>query len=468
LAFWKSISGILKPIPLREFKGVNKLDAFSIFDSYATSLKNLTSTNFLALTVRSGFSSLGDSFGVVVIGLGVWKDAELHAIANGEWKKWDGAAWSAALASGLSTSAQWSFCNFQGNFADINLLAANGTDAVKKYDGSTVADLVNAPANANYIDAHDNRVYVAVGNSVKFSALRKAEDWTTVDDAGEIVVETSTGEAISGLKAGPGHVVVFMPHASFELYGTGPINYKLLPVSDKIGCVSNQSTLMVGNTLYFLAHDGIYRYTGGSAPRKDFALPVQWYIDNINKSNRHKACAGTDGKRYYLALPINSATEPNHVLEYDPVFETWYVWELGHYPRAFAYMNEEWYEGDSSGQVHKMGGTDDAGTAISWEWVSKPFGASSLAQPKQWYKLWIVCDLPSGSTLNVYLTKTAEGDSDWTLVRSLTANSTIQSSRVIIPVETVANANWVRVKFSGTGPATIYEMTRQERLMPFV
>jgi hypothetical protein len=136
LALWQHISGILNPIPLREFKGVSKLDAFSIGEEYATSTKNLTSARYPALKVRPGFSNLGSTFGGAIVGLGVWKDTELHAAGGGEWKKWTGSAWSAALASGLSASAIWSFCNFQGNFAGINLLAANGVDAVKKHDGS--------------------------------------------------------------------------------------------------------------------------------------------------------------------------------------------------------------------------------------------------------------------------------------------------------------------------------------------
>ena len=465
MAFWKSLSGILNPITLREFNGINKSDIFSLPESQATALKNIASYGYPALKVRPGFSNQGAIFGGAIVGLGAWKDAELHAIGGGEWKKWTGSAWS-SLVSGLSATAQWSFCNFKGNFAGINLLGVNG-EVVRKYDGTSVTALANCPAGARYIDAHDNRVYVAVDYSVKYSALRKAEDWTTVDDAGEIAVETSFGENISGLKAGPGHVAVFLPHAMFELYGTGPLNYKLVPVSDKIGCVSNNSALMVGGVLYFLGHDGIYQYTGGVMPDKTFALPVQWYVDNLNQANRHKACAGTDGRRYYLALPVGAATEPGHVLEFDPMFKTWYVWELGCNPRAFAFMAEKWYLGDSGGQVRQMGGTTDAGAAISWEWISKPFGETSLAQPKQWFRLWIVCSLPAGSTMNVYLSKKAEGE-EWTLVKSLTAASDIQNAKVIIPVETVANANYVRVKFSGTGPATIYEMTRQERLMPFV
>jgi hypothetical protein len=49
LAFWRPLSGILDPIPLREFKGVNKLDAFSIPESYATHVKNLTASGYPAL-----------------------------------------------------------------------------------------------------------------------------------------------------------------------------------------------------------------------------------------------------------------------------------------------------------------------------------------------------------------------------------------------------------------------------------
>jgi len=470
MAYWKSLPGILDPITVNRFLGVDRQDAFSIADGAATSLKNLTSSAFPALTVRPGFTNLGDSLGAAVVGLGVWKDTELHAVANGEWKKWTGSAWSAALASGLSASAQWSFCNFQGNFAQIDLLGVNGAVA-KKYDGTNVTNLANVPAGGNYIDAHDNRVYVAVASRVWASAFRAAENWTVGDldtDAWWGEVETPDGSNIVGMKAGPGHITVFKPYHTFELFGTGSINYRLQPVSDKIGLVSNASVIMVGGVLYWLSHRGIEKYAGGVAPKNDWSMPVQWYVDNINAANRSKASAGTDGQRLYMALPLLTATENSHVIEYDPRYGTFYVWELPHYLRLFAYMGESWYNGDSTGQVHTMGGADDAGTAIAWEWVSKPFGDGPLARKKNWHKLWLVCDLPTGSTMNVYLSKMAEGDADWTLVKTMAASSDIQGARVIIPVDTVANSNWVRVKFAGVGPATVYEWDRQFRVLPFV
>lgn len=47
MAFWKPIPGILNPIPLREFKGISKLDAFSIHETYAIQVKNLTASGIL-------------------------------------------------------------------------------------------------------------------------------------------------------------------------------------------------------------------------------------------------------------------------------------------------------------------------------------------------------------------------------------------------------------------------------------
>jgi len=459
MAQWQSLPGILDPIPINKFLGVNRLDPFSIPEGAATSLKNFTSSAFPTLTVRPGFSNLGVAFGGAIVGLGVWKDTELHAVGGGTWNKWTGSAWSAVLASSLSTTAQWSFCNFKGSFSGINLLGVNGAVA-KKYDGSTVSALANCPAGANYIDTHDNRVYVAVDFTLYYSALRKAEDWTTVKDSGSIVVETPDGENISGIKAGPKHLVVFKPQNMFKLYGTSYLDFELVQVSDKIGCVAGNTPIMVGNYLYFLGHDGIYRYAAG-LPEKDFSLPIDWYVQNINMTYRSKACSGTDGRRLYMFLPIGTATEPSHGLEYDPVFNTWYVWELPHYPRSFAYFNEDWYGGDSAGQVHLMGGSDDAGTAISWEWISKPFGEDKLVRIKRWLKLWAEVEIPTGSTFNVYLSKEKDGNSDWTAVTYNTVDK-----RVIIPTDVVALANYVRIKLSGTGPVNIYEINRRLRELP--
>lgn len=463
------LSGVAAPIAQKMFKGENRLDKFSIEDTFATESKNLSSYGFPAMKTRPGYSLLGSAFAARILGLALWKQSELHAISNANWYKWDGAAWGTSLLAGISTSLPWSFCNFKGGFADYNLIATNGS-MIKKYDGTTVSNLANAPAGANYVDTHDNRIYFAVGNFIHYSALRLGEDWTDTDPyvgAGAEPIESAAGEDIVGLKAGAGHIVAFLPNSTHELYGTGPDDFRLIVVAEDIGLISNQCVVNIAGVLYWLHETGLYRYTGGSRPKKDFSLPIQYYIDGINQTHKAKSCAGTDGKRLYVSIPYGASTEPNITIEYDPEFSgIFYVWE-DFTPLHFANSPSTWYQGDSAGKVMEMGGTTDNGTAIAWNWISVPFGSRLLAaQGLRWYKMWLLATVPIGSTCSIYLSKLAEGDTDWTLVKTLTPSASLQKQKAIIPVSSAANAGYIRIKFEGTGPVEIHEFDRQHRDMP--
>src|SRR5690606_7925541 len=142
-----------------------------------------------------------------VLGMGVWKDTELHAAFNdGTWRRFNGTSWD-QLASGLNTTARCDFTNFKGNLSEISIMMSNGVDPVKYYDGTSVKDLQNAPEKSQFIEQHDNRVYLAKENTVFFSALSKSQDWTSVNDAGEITMESSSGEKITAIIAGPKRLV---------------------------------------------------------------------------------------------------------------------------------------------------------------------------------------------------------------------------------------------------------------------
>lgn len=453
--------GVLPPHQLRTFLGVNGLDPFSIKEEYATSLKNLTSSGYPGLKVRSGYSRLGALLPGRIQGIGVWKDTELHAVASGTWYRWNGSSW-VSLVSGLNSTSPWYFCNFQGNLPQISLMATNGIDTPRYYNGSSVTTLSNVPANASFMDQHDNRLYAAKDNKVFFSALRKPQDWTTVDEAGEINVETNNGEVINGIKAGSRHLMVFKKSSFHELWGTNPANYQMDTIAADIGLVSNQALTMFRDSPFWVDKNNIYNY-GGSRPRSDFAIPIKPYLEQMNQAQLSKICAGNNGKCVYFSIPSASASDPDTILEYDVDFQTWYIWKdlsILH----FAGMGTDFYFGQTDGSMNKAGGTTDNGAPISWEWISRPFGGGTLAQRQQWYRMWYVVDIPAGSTMNVHLSRDAEG-SNWTLVKTVSGNN-LQAGRIIIPVNTVANANWVRVKFSGTGPCEVTEFDYQQRQLP--
>lgn len=458
------------PVVQREFRGVSKLDPFSMSDAFASDEKNLSASKYPALTIRPGCSTLSGQFGQKVLGLGVWKDAELHAVFDdGTWRKWTGSAWT-TLASGLSTTAIWSFTNFKGNLSTISLVGTNGVDPVKVYDGSTVSTLT-APAGLYYIEQYADRLYGAVSNDLKFTAYRMANDWTTANgddaDSGYITIETPTGETITGIKASSSHVTVFKPTSIHELFGTSPSDYRMIRVCTGIGMASNKHAVNIGGILYFIdvTNPGLYVYDGGNLPSKAFSLPVQDYMDRINQSGKMASCVGTDGKNLYVSIPVNGST-PDTTLVYDIQAKAWDVW-TDWVPLFFARIGStnSFYFGDSTGRVKQVTGTLDDLLPISWKRISIPYSAESMAQKLRMTRAWLTATVYAGSTLSVYLSKQDKGD-DWTLVKSITANATLESTPIYIPTHVVANAQWIRVKLEGTGPVEIKEFARELQSMP--
>lgn len=467
---WPPVQEVAPSHVMREFRGINKLDPFSIAEEYATDMKNISSDKYPAFSVRSGFSLVGTAFANPITGLGSWKNSELHATSNGSWYRYTGGAWS-SLLSGLNATAEWSFANFKGNLTDINLIGANGVDAIRRYDGSTVQTLTGAPANANYITTYSNRLFAVVGNTIHASELNVPTNWTTTinadSDPFQINVNTTDGETIVAMKPGIGHVTIFKPNSMHELFGEDISNVRIENIDLEVGAINNKSVVTLNGILFFIHRTGIYRYGGGTRPSREFSQPVQWYIDNMNTTARGKCSAGTDGQKLYFSIPMDSSTVTDTILVYDPKFDMWTVWKdfnTLHMAQSTFYM----YMGMNNGRVIQMGGATDNGTAISWERIWKPMGSMSLNKFIRWFKMWFLCDVPSGSVLNVYLSPSATGDSDWTQVGTIAPSTTYQSARIILTPTQIANTHYVRMKIAGTGPATVYEFDRDQREFPLV
>lgn len=464
MAIWNPIRGISDPIPIRQFDGVyNPEDeGFNLPDNLFTELINFSPTNYPAITTRPGYSVAG-AFGTSVLGLGAWKDQELHAVfSDGTWRRYDGTTWT-TLASGLNTSASVSFVNFKGNLGVMCLLMANGIDPIKYYNGTIVQNLANAPTNSYFLEQHDNRVYVVKDNTIRFSAIAEADDWTTVDDAGEIIVESSNGEIISAVKSGPKHLVVFKPNSMYDLLGTGPTSYTLIPVAADIGAINNNCTVNIGGLIYFLHTTGVYSYAS-ARPRKDFCKPIMAYLKRINLSALSKCSVGSDGLNLYVSIPLDNSPVPNIILQYNLERNIWYTW--GDYSAvSFAYIKGISYIGNADGSVRKVGGLTNGSNPITGTAITKPFTAGSIARKSHWLKMWIVASVSSGSTLSVYISGEASGE-NWKLSHTLTADADIQYKEILVPLNSVAAANAVRIKLVTTGQVSVHEITRQTRELP--
>lgn len=442
----------------REFSGVNRLDPFTIPDTFATDMQNMSSQNYPSLSTRPGYVTL-DVLGGRILGLGVWKQQELQAISNGNWYKYTGSVFT-SLKSGLSTTANWSFTNYKGSFSGINLIGANGVDAIQTYDGATVSNLTSAPAGGNFIEQFAERVWCAVGNDLHGCSSGNATNWATFngDDADPYVkpVESPDGETIIALKAGNNHLTIFKPNSMHELFGYVPSDFRVIPVTYNIGAASNQAITSVEGVFYFIHRTGFYQYSGGTLPDKKFSKPIQDYIDRINPAAISKCCVGSNGKMIYMALPLDGNTEPSVMIEYNTEFGVFCVW-TNFSPLNFASILGVLYLGGSDNEVRKISGTTNNGAPISYYVISKPFAAGSMAQKLMIKRAWVTAYVPSGTTMSVGLSKTDTGNTDFTTVQNVPNSSAINPSKVIVPTTTVSFANWFRYKISGTGPVTLKE-----------
>ncbi|WP_438447411.1 hypothetical protein [Gorillibacterium sp. sgz5001074] len=398
----------------------------------------------------------------------------MHVVFNdGTWRRLNGDGTWTTLVSGLSTTAEWSFTNFQGNLADINLIGSNGVDRIKRYDGASVVDLADSPVGGNYITSYQNRLWCIVGTELRASTLDNPTEWsvfatpTTNQTKGYGKdLESPTGEKANALIGGLSKLTIGFPSSIVELFGNLPSDFMTKPASYDVGVMNNKAALTIEGIMHFYNRKGLYQYAGGTDPASDFSEVIQYHSDVANTAARALSCVGSDGKMFYASIPSAGAAAPDTILAYDLRREVsaWYVWK-DIKAACFVRMGNSFYIGDAQGRVLKMGGITDNGIPISWHWISKAFSASSLSQVLLWLSLWVTVDLPVGSTMNVFLSKSVSGDADWEPAGSVTGTG-LMNQPIYIPPDKAANAKYIRLKLEGTGPMAIHEIAREEEEMP--
>ncbi len=376
-----------------------------------------------------------------------------------------GTTWTAI--TGTFTDTDWDATNFEVTVPV--LLLTNGTDNVKKWDGTTLSDLnaTDAP-KGKYITNDTVRAWIAKADILYFSKFEDATDWTATEDAGSVQYYTPNGGDITGLRNFYGDKYVWKIDSFSAVQGTDYFNFRLKEISNQIGCVSFKTIQEVqipsNSALFWLGQNDVFMFSAGLPT--PIGQSIRSYLDAINTAYWSRCFGATDGLRYYLGLVTGANTQPDTLLMYDPRYRIWRISSLSDNFRYSANLNNVWYVGDSAGQTFKMNqGTSDNGTAISWMVTSKAFDEGIPELEKEYNSLHIQCYMPTGSTMSIYASTDDRGSS-FTLVDTVTSASVGQSKNVIIPFDTVPLANWLRYKITGTGEVAIYSVERMAHIQP--
>lgn len=278
---------------------------------------------------------------------------------------WTGSAWS-ALATGL-TSGDWDYFNYQIGATDV-VIMGNGSDVMKKWDGTTFAALGGNPPNMKSVTLHSERIWGTgvkdTPNSVYYSdTIGKGhtgpENWTISEDgAGVVNVPTWDGGVCIGISNIFSDVVIFKTNNIYRVVGTYPSVYEVKQVYSSVGSIAEKTIVSGNDRAFFLSKDGLYYYNGVSAYPLlgDMAKDVV-----INPSYAKNAVSIIHKNVLYCAFPEGSSTVNNAVFVYDLLNKNLMIWR-GLAVTDFMEYNDELLFTNSTGYVYHI---DD--TAISFD-----------------------------------------------------------------------------------------------------
>ncbi|NBS60799.1 MAG: hypothetical protein EBT26_01910 [Microbacteriaceae bacterium] len=209
-----------------------------------------------------------------------------------------------------------------------------------------------APSGLRLIKSFTNRLF-AVGtgesrNTLYASDILDPEIWKTTNS---IIVGGDDGEDIIAIQPFYGFQIIVFKRNKIYLVDVTPsttttsgtsvlsltnsaAEWTVQTVSNRIGCIAGRSVALVNKDVFFLANDGIRSISRSLAD--DFSTvgltisePVKDIIARINRSYIDTCNATFHNNRYLLAIPLDSATKPSHILVYNSIFNCFEgLWEI--------------------------------------------------------------------------------------------------------------------------------------------
>lgn len=465
MSYWQEMPGRLVSTIVNLSGGVQTgFPPIDVPEDQALNILNLGPQDYPALSTRPGMDNYGTKFPASPNGI-FELDGVLYAGYQTYLVKWNGSDWDLdhPLKSDLGNAQDIEATKFM----DLGIF----TDQSHWYkiSGGVVSLLGGNPPVGKYVTVHANRLYLAGltahPSGMAHCALRQPEDWITADDAGLKYMDTPDSEVVTGITTAFDHVICFKPHWMFELYGTGPINYQFVQGPPGVGCISNRTIVLLDRALYWLGDRKVFAYKGGSAP-EDISVPISKYMQNMREDMKHLSCAGTDGIRYFLSIPIGLDIFPNVTLVYDPRVNAWYVWETEQPLDMLLYQNKPLLA-DASGQVIHLNPAaklDFDTDQIQWYRESKAFTAEPDIRHQSLWKLGVLAELGNNATLTTSVSGQASGET-WTGVSTILGpTSGFKRTRIDVPAKAVADKDFLRIQLSGIGNVKLHRLEKTVRV----
>jgi hypothetical protein len=220
--------------------------------------------------------------------------------------------------SGFTTGKRWYFTHFPSR---DRTFMANGSNALRSYDGTTVTVVsqTGVPANGPYIAAWKGRLWATksdqLSHAIYASDLNDETNWPGTN---ALNLSDRQGGVITGIMP-LGEVLLFFKKTTLWRF-VGDIEFggfQLAPYSDR-GCIAPDTIQLAPYGVYYLAQDGL-RLTDGQDPDGvEVSRPIRPLFVSRSDENAYVNAVGVYHPRddaYYLTInPAGSTVYVCHRL----------------------------------------------------------------------------------------------------------------------------------------------------------
>lgn len=251
------------------------------------------------------------------------------------------------VASGLTTppNTYWQFERF-----GEDLIAANGSDPIKKYDldesSDSFSDFITSASAPTSRFIAVAKSFLVLGNTIDSSNVKNTQRiwWSGINDPDNFPtpggVEANTvqssyndlndpdGGEIRALFGGD-ELIIFLEKSIWQAsYIGGNFVWQFFKVADKRGLYVENCAKRIDRTVYFLDETGFFSYTPGSLPKNiGYGKVDRYFWENVHQSYVYDTHAAIDEENkliLWVYVDANSgSTTPDRALAYNYVTGWW-------------------------------------------------------------------------------------------------------------------------------------------------
>lgn len=247
-----------------------------------------------------------------------------------------------------------------------------------------------------------------------------ATDFSSTDATVRAIdINKNDGQRVMGIGFFQDVLIVFKENSIYQLYFNSSNGFVVERISSSYGAVCHGAIASVENDCYFLTDKGVYVL--GNEPNfyasirtNELSSRVKPLIQRINPTYYERCRAFYTDDRYFLSVPLDSATTCDTMIVYDRRFYAWAIWNNIRANDMYVFKDKDidnknhFYfteYGSPTMCEFTPGVYNDKGAAIEGTFITRAFEGKAIDRQKYWYTLRPIFRQTTGSVQVSYISE---------------------------------------------------------------